>query len=279
MLSEGFCLLLEYLGVFETEFGGGLLHRTLIFPDYVIHTTLQKPNDLRDIRLVFLSADGSDAATFAASDMEIQAGTEFLPEYGLARDLKLARAQRIVVAEEFQQIVGMGDRTVRSEIGSRLPVHPAGQEYPRELFVGNDYPGICLGVLQQDVVMRLVLLDEIVLQKQGVSLRIDHGELGVGDLRDQEPGLYIEPFRRDEILGHPLVEVLCLTHINHLPRGIVITIDPRGMWEQGYFLPDRKLLAGQNYLLALTYLATSASMSAPRRSLLRIVPSGPMSMM
>ena len=96
--------------------------------------------------------------------------------------------------------------------------------------------------------MRLVLLYEVILKQQGIRLRIDHGKLGICDLADQDPSLDVESLRWDEVLGHPLVEVLGLTHINHLPRGIVVAINPRGMWKQGNLFPDSETLAVQDLL-------------------------------
>ena len=178
--------------------------------------------------------------------MEVQARAEFAPQDGFAGDFEIAGAQRVVLPEELQKVVGVRDRAVRPEIGAVPPVYAAGQIDLREVVVRDDDPRVGLGVLEQDVVARLVLLDEIVLQQQRVGLRIDDRELCVGDLRDQQPGLHIQPLRRHEVLRHPLVQVFGLAHINHLPRGIVVTIDPRGMWKQGDFLPDCKTLLAQS---------------------------------
>ena len=178
--------------------------------------------------------------------MEVKARAEFAPEDRVAGDFQVAGTQRVVLPEELQKVVGVRDRAVRSEIGAVPPVYAAGEKDLREVVVRDDDPRIGLGVLQQDVVARLVLLDEIVLQQQRVGLGVHNGELRVGDLRDQNPGLHVQPLRRHEVLRHPLVQILGLAHINHLPRGIVVTIDPRGMWKQGDFLPDCKIFPAQS---------------------------------
>ena len=178
--------------------------------------------------------------------MEVQARAEFAPEDRVAGDFQVAGAQWVVLPEKLQQVVCVRDRAVRPEIGAVLPVHTPGQIDLRKLVVGDDDPRVGLGILQQDVVVRLVLLDEVVLQQQCVRLGIHHGELRVGDLRDQDPSLHVQPLRRHKVLSHPLVQVFGLAHINHLPRGIVVTIDPRGMWKQGDFLPDCKIFPAQS---------------------------------
>ena len=78
--------------------------------------------------------------------------------------------------------------------------------------------------------MRLVLLDQVVLEKQGVSLRVHDGILGVSNLGDKYPCLEVEAVFGHEILRDTLVQVLCLTYIDNIPRGVIIAIDPGGMW-------------------------------------------------
>ena len=170
--------------------------------------------------------------------MHLKARTELTTEDGGPRYVKFAGTKRIVLPEKLQKIVGVSHRAIRTEIGPGLAIHPPGKEYSRELLICNHYPRIGLGVLQKAIVVGFVLLYQVVLQQQRVSLRINHRELSVRDLGDQDPCLNIEPLGRHKILRHTFMEVLSLTHINHLPRGIVIAINPRGMWKQGYFLPD-----------------------------------------
>ena len=84
--------------------------------------------------------------------------------------------------------------------------------------------------------MGLVLLDEVVLQQQGVGLAVHHAVLQVCNLAHQDAGLGVEPPGVHEILCHPLSEVLGLAHINNRSLGIVITVDSGGMRQEFYFL-------------------------------------------
>ena len=128
--------------------------------------------------------------------MEVQARTNLFPKNGIGVYLVLAGAERIIGVEEIQEIVRICGGTVRPEIpGPVLPQAP-GQEHPRIGLRRDAYPGIGLGVLQQYVVLGLILLDEIVLEQQGVGLGIDHRILHVGNLRYQDAGLGVEPLRR-----------------------------------------------------------------------------------
>ena len=72
--------------------------------------------------------------------------------------------KRIDVMEEFDQISGMKDIAVWSEIARPVLDDPSCKKHLREVSRTDAYPRICLGILQKDVVTWLELLDQIVLQ-------------------------------------------------------------------------------------------------------------------
>ena len=126
----------------------------------------------------------------------------------------------------------MHHAAVRPEISGAVAAYIPCKEYSGELAGRDAYPWISLGILKEDIVLRLVLLDEIVLQKQGVGFRVHYGVLGIGNLRHQKSGLGIQPFGRDKVLGHPFVQILGLAHIDNFPLGVIVTIDTGGMREK-----------------------------------------------
>jgi len=194
-------------------------------------STLQHGDYFLYVAIIFIPGDGSHAATFAPAYVELQAWTIFAVEDGLGVDLEVACPQRIYVPEHFEQAAGMEDRAVWSEVSGPVLDNTAGQEDLREFISGYAYPRIGLGILQQDVVLRLVLLYEVILEQQGVGFGIYHRVLGVRDPGDEQAGLAVEPGRVHEVLGDPFVEVFCLADINHSSLGVIITIDPGGMWK------------------------------------------------
>ena len=117
-----------------------------------------------------------------------------------------AGAQRVGLAEELEQVAGVHHRAVGTEVAGAVLDEPAGQEDPRIGLGRHADPGIGLRILQEDVVPGLVLLDQVILEQQGVGLGIDDGILCVGDFGHQQAGLRIQPLRRHEILRDPLVE-------------------------------------------------------------------------
>ena len=213
-------------------------HRSPVLAQYLIDPSAEQPHYLLYHRGVVLLRDAAHAAAPAAAEMEVEAGAELVAQHGVGSYLVVAGAYGVVRPEEFQQGLGVHHRTIGAEIAGAVAHQLPGQEDLGELVGGHAYPGVGLGVLEQDVVAGFVLLDQIVLEQQGVSLGVDDRILHVGYLRHQHPGLGREPGGVGEILGDPLVEVLGLAYINDRSLGVVITVDSGGMRQQGYFLSN-----------------------------------------
>ena len=92
--------------------------------------------------------------------------------------------------------------------------------------LADDDGRVGLVVLQLDVVPRLVLFDEAVLEQQGIHLRLDHDEADVGDFLDEEPGLAVLVGLLAEVAGHPL-EALGLADVQQGALRIIVLVDPR----------------------------------------------------
>ncbi len=164
--------------------------------------------------------------------MEFETGPILPPQDGVGGDFEGAGAQFVRFREEIHQIARVHHGTVGAEVPVPLALLDApGNEHPGELLAGDANPGIGLGILEENVVLGFVLLDEVVLQKEGIGLGIHYGELGVGNLAYQDAGFGVQALRRHKILRHPLVEVLGLSHINNLSLGVIISVDAGGMGE------------------------------------------------
>ena len=199
--------------------------------DDFIDTAFQQAHNLGYTLIVLGGGNLAHTASCASSDVEVQAGTVFAPEDGIRSQFVIAGAEFVVFLEEVQEVPGMHHGAVGAEVAVALD-DPAGKKYLREFVSGNANPGIGLGILKEDIVLGPVLLNEIVLEKQGIRLGIHDGVLRIGDFGYQDPGLGREPLRRGEILGHSLVKVLGFAHIYHNPLGIIIPVDSGGMREQ-----------------------------------------------
>jgi hypothetical protein len=194
-------------------------------------TALEKRDDFVDVGIVILLGNAAHAASEALLYMEVKARTYLSAQDDVRSDSVSACAQRIDIVEEFNEIAGMNDAAVRTEITGTVTHEPAGQKDPWKLLCTHAYPRISLRVLEEDVVSRLELLDEVVFQQQRIRFGLHYRKFGIGDLRDHDRRLAGKPFCRYEILRDPLVQVLCLTHINDIPLGVIISVDAWGMWK------------------------------------------------
>ena len=232
MLFQRLGLFLEDLRLLEVQPLGRIGHQSLVVADDFPAPARQDADDFLDVVGILLLRDLAHAGGLATADVKVQAGPELLLQDGLGSDDEVAGTQRVGLAEEVHEVPRVHDAAVRAEIAVPMGLVDApGDEHPRELVPRHADPGIGLGILQENVVARLVLLDEVVLQQQGVGLGIDHGILRIGDFRHQDARLRREPLGRHEILRHPLVQVLRLPHINHISLGVIIPINAGGMRE------------------------------------------------
>ena len=238
MLLESLHLLLAQLGIFKVKSLRSLEHTVAVVLYHLPASALEHGDDFLDVGGIFLTGYGADAAAPASADVELEAWPEFPAEYGVGGDLEIAGPQGIELGKELDEVASVDDVAVRAEIPRTVVDHASGEEDLGILVCGDAYPGIGLGILQEYVVPWLVLLDEIVLKQQRVRLGGNHAVLGVGNLRDQDAGLAVKSLRRDKILRNPLVEVLGLAHIYHIPLGVIIPVDSGGMREQCYLFPD-----------------------------------------
>ena len=229
---EGGDPVLVLLRRLEVQALGRFGHQGLVVTDDFPAAAAEDADNLVDVGLVLLPGDFSQTGGLALADVHLEAGTQFPAEDGVGGDFEVAGAQGVDFLKEVDEMAGVQGAAVGTEIAVALAfVDPPGDKYPGEFLAGHADPGIGLRILEEYVVAGLILLDEIVLQQQGIRLGVDHGILRVGDFADQDAGLGIEPLRRHEVLGDALVEVLGLAHINNLSLGVIISVDAGGMGE------------------------------------------------
>ena len=87
---------------------------------------------------------------------------------------------------------------------------------PGVRFILNTYPWKCLIVLELYIITRLVFLDEVVFQQQGIELGVDHDMPDGIDLPDQQGKLGPHGPVLIEVRGHSFAKALGLADIDHL---------------------------------------------------------------
>ena len=248
MLLQAAQLVLIDLCLLEAKVFGGLGHQGLVVPDDLAAASAEDAHDFLDVGVILGLGDIPHAGSLALADVEVQARAELVPKDGLRGNLEVAGAKGVHLTEEIHQVARMQDAAVRAEVAVALALlDAAGDEHLGEVVSRDADPGIGLGILQEDIVLGLVLLDEIVLQEKGVGLAVHDGELGVGNLGDQDAGLCVQPFGRNKVLRHALVKVFCLANIDDLPLCVVVAVHTRRVGKERYFFLDSHHSERQRY--------------------------------
>ena len=168
VLLEGVYAVFPHLGLLEIEGLRGRQHAGFILLGDSAHAALQEGHYLLYPSAVFLRGHLAHTAAPALADVEIQAWAYLPAEDGISIYLVPAAAQGVVLFEEFQQVASMHHGAVGPEVAGSVLLHAPREEHPRVGFGGYADPGVGLAVLEEDVVAGLILLDEVVLQQEGV---------------------------------------------------------------------------------------------------------------
>ena len=127
---------------------------------------------------------------------------------------------------QFQYHLNRIAETVRSIVFPDLFVDGSGFENSRKRFFGYANTRITLSVLQLDIIPRLALLYQIILQQKGILLTCYYHIFDIRYMNHQLPGfaalmLFIE------VTVYPPVKILCLTNIDDLPILIKVLVYAR----------------------------------------------------
>ena len=190
--------------------GRGTLHLLAQAPGHFLGAPLQEePRVLARAPVAVDRADLGDARRGAALDLVLQAGAGALPVQRL-----LARAD----AEELADEPGRLPPEARGDVGPPVGVVVLGRAADhvepgvllrhRELEVR-----VVLVVAQPHVVGRLVALDQVVLERQGLHLAVGDHEVEVGDLLDHAALVELGRTRGLEVRADAVAKDARLAHV------------------------------------------------------------------
>jgi hypothetical protein len=91
---------------------------------------------------------------------------------------------------------------------------------------GQLYIGIGLVVAQQDVETRLALLDEVVFQRQRLSLVLYQDVVHIDGFAHERAGLGVGLGFSEEIGAYPGAKILGFSDVNNFALGIAVQIHP-----------------------------------------------------
>ena len=213
--------------------GGGLLklqglrrflHLALQLLLHLAKLSLQQPHRLFDGLLVLASRDLLPAVAVTLAHVVVEAGSL----------LSLVPGKHLPAGRKLQggpQGVQNGLGVVASSKGPKIPGAVVGHPpLDGETGIGllHRQPdiGIAFVILQQNIIPGLVPRDEGILQHQGLKLRPGHNGVKVVDLGHHGPGLLRVGRLVVEVLTHPVLQGLGLSHIDHSALPVHHQIDP-----------------------------------------------------
>ena len=121
-------------------------------------------------------------------------------------------AERENPIQKSLDLIGRTHVWIGAEIEATILFDLARDDETRIALIGNLDEGIGLVVLEHDIVLRLVLLDEVDLKKQGLNIGLSDDKLKIHNLRYQRFRLGI--VAPSKIGPHPIAKILGLPHID-----------------------------------------------------------------
>ncbi len=227
-------------GLFKFELLGMRHHTCAQCVQHLLCLAAQKLLRTGHVLPIRLGADQVHAGAGAALDLVQQAGPRAIVEH---RVLTGAQAEHLLQQQDgFLHPPGIGKRPeVVVALFRRAPVVRHTRKHLRARHpragcaaAGDLEVGVTLVIPEQDVVLRVLRLDEVVFQQQRLGLGAHHRGLHPHDLAD-----HVADTRAAmgllEVVGHPLLEVACLAHIQQLAVRIKVAVHPRQRGQGRHF--------------------------------------------
>ena len=189
---------------------------------HVERLALEEEHHVLDHTAIIVLALVADAWRAAALDVVVEARTVG----SLARQVPVAGAHREDSPDDLQGLAQGADVGVGPEVAGTLDAHAPDHEHARErLAQRHGDVRVALVVREADVEAGLVLLDEVVLEQQGLGLVRNDDRLEVGDLANQRRVVGAVRVIRSEVARHPLAQALRLPDVEHFARGVLPEVD------------------------------------------------------
>ena len=211
----------KHRGPLELQCVGGLMHLLLQVRQHRLRLPFHEQDHLVDYLVVILLVYLTRAGGGAPVDEEFQAGALVF-----ARDDLGAGAIGKELLEQRQRLANAVGRGEGAEINCAVVFHPAGDVYLGKL-LRPVYLDVRVGlvVLEAGVELRPVLLDEGVLQDEGLSRRVGDDVIVVGYAGQHPANLRLVVGRGCEVGAKPGPQVRRLAHVQHLPLVVLHLVD------------------------------------------------------
>ena len=128
-----------------------------------------------------------------------------------------------VTMNQIDDAIGEIRRKVRTEVNAPVLAQAARHIDSRKaLGEGQLDVGVSLVVAQQDVEARLLLLDEVILERQRLFVIGDDNVIDIDRLADERAGLRVFPTAFVKIRRDPRAQVLGLADVNDFAFGVLV---------------------------------------------------------
>ena len=152
-------------------------------------------------------------------------------------DLEIATAQLELIGDELQQPPRRAGEERTVEEIALLPIEPPREHDPREILGQRDLEvRVRLVVAKEDVVARLVRLDEVVLEEDRFELVVRGDEVDRVDLVDERHRLASRAPFPTRYGVDPVLQVARFADVDDLALGVLVQIDAGAV---GQFLDAR----------------------------------------
>ena len=224
---------LHFLSLFETQFFAQFQHLFLEVAKHLTSVSFQDFSRLLDVLLIVFLALFPYAGPHTFLDVIIQTDLVSSRCNALFRQSGIASTRMIEFLDQMEYASHATHMGVRTIIGAPFLVDRTGLEDAREGLVGDADGRVGLTVFQQDIIARIVLLDERVLKQQRILLRIHHRITDIVDLTDEH--LRLETiYLRVEVRRDSCFEILRLTHIDDGMILVIVLVAARLFWQPTY---------------------------------------------
>ena len=119
---------------------------------------------------------------------------------------------------------------VRTEVFAMKLIDSARFEYPRIGFSSNADTGITFAILEEDIIVRLITLNQIILEQKSILLGVDHYIFDVSDIAHECVGfktfVLFVPITID-----PSSEIFSFAYVNNHPVRVEVLIYSRTFWQ------------------------------------------------
>ena len=151
----------------------------------------------------------------------------------LPGQVEIAGRHLEMAMNEVHQPMRQIARKIRTVVSRPIFLEAARDVHTRVRLGGQLNVGIRFVVAQQDVVARLVLLDQVVFKRQRLFFVVDLNDLDVPGFADQRAGLDVSQAIVIEVAANAAAQVFGFTNVDDGPVGVLVEIDSRQQRQLG----------------------------------------------